>query len=107
MKKLRNLFFNLLARDGVPSRIEALYFTRKFTTVGHTYFTQRIHEVMSRYGNGESLEEIAKSWAVTRERIRQILMKGCRQGRQWELYGIPEWQEVIKEATDRRAKQRA
>lgn len=43
--------------------------------------TKRIFSVLRRRAEGQTIEQIAAEEKVTRERIRQIVMKGCRQSR--------------------------
>ncbi len=78
MKKvLRQIRFWIYRKlnDGMPSREEA----RRARWNASTY---RFAFVLDRYSDGRTLEEIAKELEVTRERIRQMVMKGCRQNRE-------------------------
>lgn len=44
--------------------------------------TDRIDSVLKYYSSGHTLEEIANIHGVTRERVRQLIMKGCRKLRE-------------------------
>ena len=57
--------------NDLPSRLEANH----ALVYKHT---ARIHWALEWYGRGYTLEEIAKLEKVTRERVRQMIMKGCR-----------------------------
>lgn len=62
--------------EGLPSRQEAAL---AYCTPGHTV---RILSVLSQYGiYGKAVPHIAKDMGVTSERIRQMIMKGCRNAR--------------------------
>lgn len=87
--KLRKLLFSLkrrLSKDpSLPSRSEVSYLVKNSP---HGTHTPRINFAMRRYAAGDSLEVIANSkfmndekkfGPVTRERVRQILLKGVRQ----------------------------
>ena len=69
---MRTLYFYILRKfnDGNPSRSEVAYCLKKPHTL-------RIRYAMTHYIMGKSYEEIAKEMGCTRERIRQLLIKGC------------------------------
>ena len=71
----QGLYFKLLRKlnDGVPSTTEVVFVLRT-KDIKNT----KILQSMAMYSVGASLEEIATFQDVTRERIRQHLLKGCR-----------------------------
>ena len=76
--KLLFLYFDFLRyfNDGVPSEKECYWASTKTIRL-----SPNAKIAVFAYANGRSLEEIAEAQNVTRERIRQYLMKACRTAR--------------------------
>lgn len=66
--KAIRIFYN-----GIPSPGEVTYKLKTKTKI-----SPQIQISMGLYSMGYSIEEIAKKMKVTRERIRQYLIKGCQ-----------------------------
>ena len=77
---MRHLFYSLLRKlnDGVPSRSEVLWAVKK---LGEHGVSSGIYSGMQLYLLLD-MEEAADELDITRERLRQYLMKGCRVARQ-------------------------
>ena len=75
-RKLLFLYFDFLRyfNDGDPSMKEVSWATSKLTVDDISY---KIVISMIYYEIGNSLERIADAQKVTRERIRQHILKGC------------------------------
>lgn len=48
---------------------------------GKKWTTEDRREVALRYANGDTFKDIGAYYDLTRERIRQIVLKACRDGR--------------------------
>lgn len=72
----KRYYFKLLRvfNNDLPSRIEAQYALDHYSDK----MALRIHDVTRLYADGLTLEEIGSGFGFTRERARQMLMKGCR-----------------------------
>lgn len=73
MKTLKRLYYRLYRHfnDHMPCRqevVEALKYRH----------TANIDIALNYYSSGYTLEEIARALGVTRERVRQLILKGCR-----------------------------
>jgi hypothetical protein len=71
MKRIWYWFVRLL-NDGVPGRKEV------WESVNLRKNGAKITQVMGWYATGMEIHEIAEMNECTRERIRQMLIKGCR-----------------------------
>lgn len=76
--------FKLLRKfnDGIPTRMEvrrSLKFIYHHVGIIYTSgLSDRILNMMNDYIAGDDLSKVGKSHGVTRERVRQCLIKGCR-----------------------------
>lgn len=73
---MKELLFKLfrLFNDGKPSRVEASWKAQKYL------HNNRVKQALVGYGMlNMSLEDIAKDMNCTRERVRQLILKGCRE----------------------------
>jgi len=75
---MKHLYFWFLRKlnDGVPSRVECEWALSK-----HMPYSDGIAHAIKCYVAGLTLEQVADLLGVTRERIRQYLLKGCRDAR--------------------------
>ena len=71
----RKFYYRLLRKfnDDIPTRTEVEY----NLDIKHKLNSQ-IYLAMFRYSCGQEIEEIADRLNITRERVRQYLLKGCR-----------------------------
>ena len=73
---MRKIYFKLLRffNNHLPSKMEARYALEKHGDK----MTLNINSVTRLYSEGMTLEQIGENMYFTRERARQMLMKGCR-----------------------------
>lgn len=81
---MRCLWFDFLRyfNDGEPSSQEIDWVLDKFFRHEAFELSDRIIDILIARDSGMSLEEIAQSRGLTRERVRQCLLKACRIARQ-------------------------
>lgn len=72
-------WFKRKFNDNFPSHEEVKYYV---SSMASDLLTRRIHTATVEYANGKSMEDIADSLNLTRERIRQMILKGMRQLKQ-------------------------